>query len=151
MIIDVHGHFTTTPPQVAKFRTDQIAEFDRTGKAPTAAPPAVSDAEIRDGIDNNQLRIMRERGIDLTIFSPRAVGMDHHRGNEETNVVWARYNNEIIHRVCKMYPENFVGVCQLPQAPGVAPGARVFEELDRCINEYGFIGANINPDPTGGR
>ena len=43
------------------------------------------------------------------------------------------------------------GCAKTRGCPGVAPGARVFEELDRCINEYGFIGANINPDPTGGR
>jgi 4-oxalmesaconate hydratase len=151
MIIDCHGHFTTTPPQVAKFRADQIAEFNRTGITPLLAPPPVSDEEIRTGISENQLRIMHERGIDLTIFSPRAVGMDHHNGNEETNVVWARYCNALIHRAVKMFPDAFVGVCQLPQAPGIAPGARVFEELDRCINEYGFIGANLNPDPSGGR
>lgn len=151
MIIDCHGHFTTTPAQVAKFRADQIAEFNRTGITPTLAPPAVSDEEIRQGISDNQLRIMRERGIDLTIFSPRAVGMDHHTGNEETNVIWARYCNDLIHRAVTMFPDSFVGVCQLPQAPGVAPGARVFEELDRCINEFGFIGANLNPDPSGGR
>jgi 4-oxalmesaconate hydratase len=151
MIIDCHGHFTTTPPQVAKFRADQIAEFNRTGITPTLAPPPVSDEEIRRGISENQLRIMRERGIDLTIFSPRAVGMDHHTGNEETNVIWARYSNELIHRAVQMFPQEFIGVCQLPQAPGVAPGARVFEELDRCINEFGFIGANLNPDPSGGR
>jgi len=151
MIIDCHGHFTTTPPQVAKFRADQIAEFNRTGKTPNLVPPPVSDEEIRKGISENQLRIMRERGIDLTIFSPRAVGMDHHAGNEETNVVWARYCNELIHRAVQMFPEDFVGVCQLPQAPGVAPGARIFEELDRCINEFRFIGANLNPDPSGGR
>ncbi len=151
MIIDCHGHFTTTPPQVAKFRADQIAEFNRTGNTPTLSPPPVSDEEIRQGISENQLRIMQERGVDLTIFSPRAVGMDHHNGNEETNVVWARYCNELIHRAVKMFPDAFVGVCQLPQAPGVAPGTRVFEELDRCINGFGFIGANLNPDPSGGR
>ena len=151
MIIDCHGHFTTTPPQVAAFRARQTAEFKRTGQTPTEAPPAVTDEEIRVGIDKNQLRIMRERGIDLTIFSPRAVGMDHHMGNEDTNVVWARYCNDLVHRACRMFPDQFVGVCQLPQAAGVKPGARVFEELDRCINEYGFIGANLNPDPTGGR
>jgi 4-oxalmesaconate hydratase len=42
-------------------------------------------------------------------------------------------------------------VCQLPQASGVAPGARAIAELERCVNEFGFIGANLNPDPTGGR
>ena len=86
MIIDCHGHFTTAPAQVAKFRTEQIAAFQRTGIAPSAAPPAVTDDEIRAGIDQNQLRIMRERGIDMTIFSPKAVAMDHHMGNEDTNV-----------------------------------------------------------------
>jgi 4-oxalmesaconate hydratase len=114
-------------------------------------PPSVSDDEIRAGISANQLRKMQERGVDLTIFSPRAVGMDHHYGNEDTNVQWARYNNDLVHRVCQLYPDHFIGVCQLPQASGVAPGPRVFAELERCILELGFIGANLNPDPSGGR
>ena len=151
MIIDCHGHFTTTPPQVAEFRTRQVAEYLRTGRAPTEPPPPVSDDEIRAGIERNQLRLMKERGVDLTIFSPRAIGMDHHNGNEETNVVWARYCNDLVHRACTMYPEHFVGVCQLPQAAGVAPGRAVFDELERCVRDHGFIGANLNPDPTGGK
>jgi len=78
------------------------------------------------------------------------LGMDHQFGNEETNVVWARYCNDLIHRVCKMFPDHFAGVCQLPQVTGQRPGQAVFDELDRCINELGFIGANLNPDPSGG-
>jgi len=76
--------------------------------------------------------------------------MDHHEGNEATNMVWARYCNDLIDRACKMYPDRFVGVCQLPQAPGVKPGKAVMEELERCVKTLGFIGANLNPDPTGG-
>lgn len=151
MIIDCHGHFTTTPPQVGEFRQRQVAQYQRTGRTPDLAPPPVSDDEIRAGIEPNQLRKMRERGVDLTIFSPRAVGMDHHSGNEEMNVVWARYSNDLVHRACMLYPDHFVGVCQLPQAPGVAPGRKVFEELEYRVRECGFIGANLNPDPTGGR
>jgi 4-oxalmesaconate hydratase len=150
MIIDVHGHFTTTPPQVADFRRQQVAEFKRSG-AVLSNPPAVSDEEIRAGLEGNQLRIMKERGIDLTIFSPRAIGMDHHEGNEATNIVWAQYCNDLIDRACRMFPDQFVGVCQLPQAPGVKPGRAVLEELERCVKGLGFIGANLNPDPTGGR
>ena len=26
----------------------------------------------------------------------------------------------------------------------------VLDELERCVTELGFIGANINPDPSGG-
>jgi len=67
MIIDVHGHFTTTPPQVADFRKQQVAEFKRSGQV-LRDPPPVSDAEIRAALEANQLRIMNERGIDLTLF-----------------------------------------------------------------------------------
>ncbi|MFN6361031.1 MAG: amidohydrolase family protein [Burkholderiales bacterium] len=148
MIIDIHGHFTTTPPQVWAFREAQVAAL-REGRKPPD-PPAVSDDEIRVGIENNQLRIMRERGIDMTIFSPKALGMDHHRGDEATNKVWADYANDLVHRVCQRYPKDFVGACQLPQAPGVKPGHVVFDTLERCIGDYGFIAANLNPDPTGG-
>src|SRR2546429_4985276 len=34
---------------------------------------------------------------------------------------WSRICNDIIHRICTLYPKNFVGVCQLPQSPGVPP------------------------------
>ncbi len=150
MIIDIHGHFTTTPPQVADFRTRQVERFNRDGTV-LLDPPPVSDDEIRAGIEPNQLARMKERGIDLTLFSPKAVGMDHHQGNEATNVVWARYCNDLIHRVCALYPGHFAGVGQLPQAAGVAPGRAVLDELKRCVLELGFVGVNLNPDPTGGR
>ncbi|MFN7287770.1 MAG: amidohydrolase family protein [Burkholderiales bacterium] len=151
MIIDVHGHFTTTPPQVADFRQRQQQWFNAHGSALPDAPPAVSDEEIREGIEPRQLRRMKERGVDLTIFSPRAIGMDHHTCDEASNIVWARSCNDLIDRVCRLYPEQFIGVCQLPQAAGVRPGAAVIEEIDRRIGEQGFIGVNLNPDPTGGR
>ena len=48
-----------------------------------------------------------------------------------------------------LFPENFVGVCQLPQSPGVPP-ANCIAELERCVNELGFVGCNLNPDPSGG-
>lgn len=151
MIIDVHGHFTTTPPQVADFRKRQVAHFERTGQALSEAPPAVSDDEIRAGIEPNQLKKMNDRGIALTIFSPRAVGMDHHTCDEASNVVWARYSNDLVHRACQLYPDRLVPACQLPQAVGRPPREAVFAELDRCVGELGFIAANLNPDPSGGR
>jgi 4-oxalmesaconate hydratase len=55
----------------------------------------------------------------------------------------------MIHRVCTLYPNNFIGVCQLPQSPGVPPETCV-EELERCVKEFGFVGCNLNPDPSGG-
>ena len=150
MIIDCHGHYTTTPSGVGAWRDAQ--------KAAVAADPAhvsskgviaVSDAEIRESIETNQLRLQRERGTDVTIFSPRASWMGHHVGNASTSQAWTEHCNELIHRVCTLFPENFVPVCQLPQSPQT-PIQTSIAELQRCIGEMDFIGCNLNPDPSGG-
>jgi 4-oxalmesaconate hydratase len=100
-------------------------------------------------VERAQIRLQRERGTDLTLFSPRAAGMGHHLGDATTSRHWSEHCNELIHRVCALYPQCFVGVCQLPQSPGVAP-ATCIPELERCVKEFGFVGCNVNPDPTGG-
>ena len=76
--------------------------------------------------------------------------MAHHIGDATTSRHWTQHCNDLIHRVCALYPENFVGVCQLPQSPGVSRAATAFAELERCVNELGFVGCNLNPDPSGG-
>ena len=96
-----------------------------------------------------QLKLQRERGTDVTIFSPRASTMAHHIGKEATSIEWSQICNDLIARVVGLYPKNFVGVCMLPQSPGVPP-ANSARELERCVTELGFIGANLNPDPSGG-
>ncbi len=145
MIIDIHGHYTTAPAGLDAYRGSQISQLGN----PVKGKLNVSDAEIRESIENSQLRIQRDRGTDVTIFSPRASGMGHHFGNALISRYWAETCNELIDRVCRMFPENFVGVCQLPQSPGVSP-ANCVEELERCVNELGFVGCNLNPDPSGG-
>ena len=145
MIIDIHGHYTTAPAGLDAYRGSQISQLGN----PVKGKLNVSDAEIRESIENSQLRIQRDRGTDVTIFSPRASGMGHHFGNALISRYWAETCNELIDRVCRMFPANFVGVCQLPQSPGVSP-ANCVEELERCVNELGFVGCNLNPDPSGG-
>lgn len=149
MIIDCHGHYTTAPNTLKTYRAEQVAGLDDPGYKPLPFGIDIGDDEIRESVEGAQLKLQRERGTDLTIFSPRAAGMAHQDGNATTNGFWTQICNDMIHRVCTLYPENFVGVCQLPQAPGVAP-ANCVPELERCINELGFIGLNLNPDPTGG-
>ena len=148
MIIDCHGHYTTAPDPHQRYREAQLAQL----KDPTLAAPsyaAVSDDEIRESIETNQLRLQRERGADLTLFSPRASAMGHHQGGEATSLAWTRACNDLIKRVVDLYPENFAPVCQLPQSTGV-PIERSIAELQRCVLEMGFVGCNLNPDPSGG-
>ena len=147
MIIDCHGHYTTAPEPHNKWREAQEAAF----KQQTTPPPypAISDDEIRATIEANQLRLLRERGADMTIFSPRASAMAHHVGNEAVSQAWTRACNDLIKRVVDLYPQYFIGVCQLPQSPDV-PIAHSIGELERCITDLGFVGCNLNPDPSGG-
>jgi len=149
-VIDCHGHYTTSPPQLARFRERQAEAAQRDlSQQPAKGTLGISDDEIRESVERAQIRLQDARGTDLTLFSPRAAGMGHHLGDATTSRYWSEHCNELIHRVCALYPRRFVGVCQLPQSPGVSPAACV-PELERCISEFGFVGCNVNPDPTGG-
>ena len=147
MIIDIHGHYTTVPEPHNQWRVDQLAAF----KAGQPAPeyPQISDAEIIASIEENQLKLIKERGSDLTIFSPRASHMGHHEGDQAVSLEWTVRCNNMIKRVVDLFPQYFVGVAQLPQSPG-ADHTATLAEIDRAINELGFIGVNLNPDPSGG-
>ncbi len=149
MIIDCHGHYTTAPARHNAWRDRQV-EAIGTGVDIDPAYPAISDDEIRETIEANQLRLLRERGADMTIFSPRASAMAPHIGDEAVARIWARRSNDLIKRVIDLYPESFAGVCQLPQSPGISI-AQSIDELERCVTDLGFIGCNLNPDPSGGK
>jgi 4-oxalmesaconate hydratase len=142
VIVDCHGHYTTEPKQLTEFRKAQLA-------SERATIGAISDDEIRASIEQNQLRVMRERGLDLTLFSPRASAMGHDHPDVDVAVAWAHASNDLVHRVAELFPAHFAGVCQLPQTPnGLLEPA--IDELRRCVEELGFVGCNLNPDPSGG-
>jgi 4-oxalmesaconate hydratase len=149
MIIDCHGHYTTAPPALGAWRERQIAGLSDPAAAPDPADLKISDDELRESIETNQLRMMDERGIDVTIFSPRASFMAHHIGDFATSSRWAAICNELCHRVAALYPERFVPAAMLPQSPGVDPATSV-PELVRTVEEYGAVAVNLNPDPSGG-
>ncbi|GAB1818318.1 amidohydrolase family protein [Herbidospora sp. RD11066] len=142
MIIDCHGHYTTAPPALAAFREAQLA-----GSRP--ARPVISDDELRESVENTQLKMLRERGGDLMIFSPKASGMAHHVPDPNIARDWAETSNDLVHRVTELFPQHFAAVCQLPQTPGGGLDGSI-AELRRCVEELGFVGLNLNPDPSGG-
>lgn len=144
MRIDIHGHYTTAPPQLDAFRGRQITDINK----PRKRPVKISDDEITQSLQAN-FRAMDDRGIDLVLFSPRASGMGHDYGDALTSRYWTEVNNDLISRVCVLFPERFAPVCQLPQSPLASP-ADWLPELERCVTEMGFVGCNINPDISGG-
>ena len=149
MIIDCHGHYTTAPKALDEWRARQVAAINNPSAAPKLSELKISDDEIRETLEKNQLRLMRERGSDLTIFSPRASFMAHHIGDFQVSSTWAAICNELCYRVSQLYPDNFVPAAMLPQSTGVDT-ASCIPELERCVNEYGNVALNLNPDPSGG-
>ena len=148
MIIDIHGHYTTEPQALQAFRDKQLAGIADAARKPASTDLGIGDEALLKSVEP-QLKLQKERGSDLTVFSPRASGMAHHVGTEEIGQQWARVSNDLIHRICTLLPDNFAPVGQLPQFPG-APIERSIPELERLVNELGFVGVNLNPDPSGG-
>ena len=145
MIIDAHGHYTTVPAELRAYRALQIANLGR----PVKGNVQISDEQIQATLEAEQLKKQRERGTDVTLFSPQASWMGHHFGNELTSRYWTEACNDLIYRATQLYAGQFIGVAQLPQSPGVNPKNCV-EELQRCVVDLGFVGCNLNPDPSGG-
>jgi 4-oxalmesaconate hydratase len=149
MIIDCHGHYTTAPKALEDWRNRQIAGIKDPTVKPRVADLKIGDDQIRETIESNQLKLMTQRGSDLTIFSPRASFMAHHIGDFEVSSTWAAICNELCYRVGRLFPKNFIPAAMLPQSPGVDPKTCI-PELVKCVEQYGNVAINLNPDPSGG-
>jgi len=149
VIIDIHGHYTTAPKALEAWRNRQIAGIQDPSAAPKVSDLVMTDDDIRETIESNQLAQMRLRGSDVTIFSPRASFMAHHIGDFQVSSTWAAICNELVSRVCRLFPGHFVPAAMLPQSPGVAPETCI-PELIKCVDQYGAVAINLNPDPSGG-
>ena len=134
MIIDIHGHYTTAPQALVQWRNRQVAGINSPAEMPKVSELRISDDELRESIELNQLKLMRERGLDLTIFSPRASFMAHHIGDFNVSSTWTAICNELCYRVSQLFPDNFVPAAMLPQGPGVDP-ATCIPELVKCVEQ----------------
>ena len=59
MIIDVHGHYTTAPRALEAWRNRQIAGIKDPSAMPRVSELKISDDELRESIEANQLAKMR--------------------------------------------------------------------------------------------
>jgi len=140
--LDVHGHMST-PPHFRAYAYNLIA-LRSPGEGGADIPE-----EALDAAQKRHLKVMDDRNIDLQLLSPRPVAMMHWEAAFLVDK-WTRVTNDTIHRIHTMYPDRFVGIAQLPQNSKIATSNCV-AELERCVTEYGFVGALVNPDPAGDR
>src|SRR5437016_11466175 len=124
MIIDIHGHYTTEPQALLAFRDKQLAGLADPTRKPATTELGIADEQLVKSVEP-QMKLQKERGSDLTVFSPRAAGMAHHVGSEATGIEGSRMSNDLIHRICTLLPDTVAPVGQLPQHPRAAPNASV--------------------------
>lgn len=143
MIIDSHAH-VVMPPQSLKFMSELVG-----GRGNPSVDPTIPDAAIRKVADD-VVAIMDSVGTDLQLISPRPYLQMHSVSPARVSRIWARHCNDVIARVVQCHPDRFRGVAGLPQYMHESPAAHCVAELERCVDELGFVGCLINPDPTEG-
>ena len=141
-VLDVHGHMSG-PPQVRAWAYNLIAL-----RSPDDGRLDLEDAELETALERH-LKVLDERRIDVQLVSPRPVAMMHWE-RPFIQRVWARTTNDIIAQHCRLHPDRFAGVAQLPQSRELDTRS-VLDELERCVAELGFVAALVNPDPGGDR
>jgi len=144
MIIDAHAHLM---PMSELFSYRSMLQTSN-GHQGYETAHVISDELIAKSAKRN-VELMDQVGTDFQFLSPRPFMLMHSNPNVRDVVAWARLNNDCIARTAKLYPNRFRGVAALPQA-AKEPLAFCFEELDRAIDDLGFIGVLLNPDPGEG-
>jgi 4-oxalmesaconate hydratase len=146
MIIDSHGHLLTS---AAIFGVRSVLQASNGQHSKEwYVDRYVRDDDI-DGNADKTVAIMDEVGTDLQLLSPRPFLLMHSHPVAKDVQIWIGLQNDLIHRTVVRHPTRFRGVAGLPQVAG-QPIEIVFDELERCVGELGFVGTLVNPDPSEG-
>lgn len=144
MIIDSHAHIVV-PPESYKFMAELVANR---GNPRLKSSGQVPDASVRAAAESI-LKIMDAVGTDIQFLSPRPYMQMHSVKPSMVPKLWVQHTNDLVHRTVRMFPDRFRAVAALPQFRDESPAACI-EELRLRVEEQGFIGCLLNPDPTEG-
>lgn len=143
MIIDSHAHLVA-PESLYAHRAMLLADGGyHAGKA-----TRISDDDIAACAAKN-VALMDGVGTDVQLISPRPFHQGHSMQPSRLVEPWIASNNDVIARTVAMHPTRFAGVAGLPITPG-NPVSDAFGELHRTVEELGFVGVLVNPDPAEG-
>jgi predicted TIM-barrel fold metal-dependent hydrolase len=152
-VFDVHGH--VSPPMSGVGRFSMLLMATNMAMKNPLEDPVLSGAfgleeDDWDTSVGAHLTTMDERDIDVQIIGPRPFLMF---GWMEPHLlpVWTHFVNETIAKQVKMAPDRFLGACQLPQNIDEPDASHMLGELNRCVDDYGFVATYVSPDPTGRR
>lgn len=153
-VLDVHAH-VSVPPVANMYLLNSLATNTvmqsplSGGQGHSFFGVVPSEEQFREAAAGH-VAYIDARGIDVQILGPRpymALGWMQ----DELIPAWARYVNDMIAQQCRLFPGRFLGACQLPQQADAADAGHMLGELDRCVDEYGFVATYVSPDPDGRR
>lgn len=142
MIIDSHAH-VAIPPESYRFMAELVAN-----RGNPTMPPVLTDDGVRKA-GQHIIDIMDKVGTDIQFLSPRPFMAMHSVKPATVTAMWTRHMNDLVFRTVEMFPTRFRAVAGLPQYRDTSP-ENCLEELQFRVNEQGFIGCLLNPDPTEG-
>ena len=147
MIIDCHAH-VSAPVELWAYKASILSHRGSHGRGKVN----VTDEQIRHAVEEHKeafphphLHYIDKVGTKMQLISPRPFQLMH---SEEAKLVqWFQEEvNNIIYRETQLYPDRFIGIAGIPTAAG-EPLDMAIKELERCVNELGFKGTLLNPDP----
>ncbi|MCW2684440.1 MAG: amidohydrolase [Blastococcus sp.] len=151
MSIDVHGH-VSAPVELYAYKAMLLSHRGAHGRGD--AGMSVADADRALDAPEAHFGNLSHRqhltaaGIDVQLISPRPFQMMHSETPGKLVEWFTAETNHAIHLSCQA-DDRFRGVAGLPQSMELDP-AIWGKELRRCVEELGFVGAMINPDPYEG-
>jgi predicted TIM-barrel fold metal-dependent hydrolase len=137
-VLDVHGHIST-PPEYFHFGALQLAGNGPTGKL------NIPDERLEQA-QQRHLKEIDSRSVDVQLIGPRPFA-SFQWARPHIQRAWARATNDVTAQIVRLHPDRFLGMAMLPQSSEEDTSA-VLPEFDRCVNELGFVGAYLNPDPS---
>lgn len=151
MKIDIHGH-VTAPDSLYAYKAGLVSHRGAHGRGSAG----ITDETLRESLyspnktfgGKSHIEHLDAAGIDVQLISPRPYQSMH---SEQAHLVewYTEETNDAIARTTRIEPDRFRGVAGMPQSMETSP-ARWTQELRRCVEEHGFVGAMLNPDPYEG-
>ncbi len=151
-VLDVHGHVSHPwggMGQQLLFMQAQNAPMPSPIGTPGADAAGLGEEAFAVSVGRH-VEQLDDRRIDRQVIGPRPFMMQGFIG-QNLLPAWTRLVNDAIHQQCRMEPNRFLGACQLPQNIHEPDTTHCLAELRRCVDELGFVGVYVSPDPEGRR
>jgi predicted TIM-barrel fold metal-dependent hydrolase len=148
MIIDCHAH-VSAPVELWAYKASLLSHRGSHGRGKVN----VTDDQIRHAVEKHKeafphphLPYIDLVGTKMQLVSPRPFQLMHSEPQAKLVQWFHEEVNNIIHRETELYPDRFIGIAGIPTVRD-NPLDIAIAELERCVNELGFKGTLLNPDP----